>query len=540
MAERALATDVTYEKYLFPGWTVSLAAIFGGMAISFVLFGLFYPFWWFSDQDLILAYQGLLLNAGLPQEYFDHTGYLYDLLIAGWYTLVHWLGLLPVHALTEMPSPKNVPAFDAAWQQLVVAGRILSLLMAGSFVWLYATLLRRLIGDWRIAMLAGMALACSSAVIMHMRMLRTELLSGGLTVIALFALIFAALGVRRRWLQPALLALAALLATLAIVTKVQAVLPVMALPVIAITFGRPGTDKDAQSRLSPWIAAAWIAPALLVALPAANILLTGFADFPGTVIPYIRLGVIPDGTYQAAIALWVVIAVVAYCRVWKVPASECVAGMGAVLLGVSLGILSLLIRFHPENAIAITHPIEHMFYFAATWSQPALEGQTQVLSGTLFETLAWGFARALQAHDHEPVFLLQIFAVVGAVIAWRRGDRQLPLQVLTLVVVVLGLDAAFSLRAIKTEYFIYTDPLLILAAALIAVRFPEWQAWAWRRKATLFVVAFCVLWGNHLPVRQFFFATHDPKLACVWTPYFVSRVGPFPYCAGILPGDGRM
>ena len=187
MAGRTLAADISYERYVFPGWWTSLAAIFAGMVISFVLFGLFYPFWWFSDQDLILAYQGLLLNAGLPQEYFDHTGYLYALMIAGWYDLLHWVGLLPVHALTEMPPPTDVPAFDAAWQHLVVAGRVLSLLAAGFFVWLYASLVRRLVGDWRVAVLAALALALSSAVIMHMRMMRTELLSGGLAVVALLA-----------------------------------------------------------------------------------------------------------------------------------------------------------------------------------------------------------------------------------------------------------------------------------------------------------------------------------------------------------------
>ena len=71
---------------------------------------------------------------------------------------------------------------------------------------------------------------------------------------------------------------------------------------------------------------------------------------------------------------------------------------------------------------------------------------------------------------------------------------------------------------------------MILAAALVAVRFPEWQAWAWKRKATLAVVVFAVLWGNHLPVKQFLLATHDPKMACDWIPHYLSRIGPFPYC----------
>jgi len=436
--------DFSCEKYLFPGWTKSLAAVFAGMVISFVLFGLFYPFWWFSDQDLVLAYQGLLLNAGLPQEYFDHTGYLYILLISGWYSLLHWVGLLPVHALPEMPPPTDVPAFEAAWQQLIVAGRVSSLLLGGLVMWLYATLVRRLVGDWKIAVLAGMALALSTALIMHIRMMRTELLSGALVMVALFLLIFAARASRRRWRQPLYLALAAMLATLAIITKIQALFSVMLLPVIAITFGRPDPEDDGEAPLLPWIAAGWIALAVLATVPAAGLLRTGFTDFPGTVIPYRRLG-IPEDIYQAAIALWFVVAVAVYCRFWKVRLTACAAGAGAMLLGVSLGLLSLDIRFQPEDVIAITHPVEHMFFFA-TWTHPALGAQAQILTRTLFEALDWGFLRALEAHDHEPVFLLQIFAIVGAVVAWRRGDRQLPLQVLVLIVGVFGLDAVFSLR----------------------------------------------------------------------------------------------
>ena len=517
------------ERYLFPGWKTSIAAILGGMALSFVLFGLFYPFWWFSDQDLILAYQGLLLNAGLPQEYFDHTGYLYDLVIAGWYSLLHWLGLLPVHSLSELPSLKDVPAFTDAWQHLVVAGRLLSLLLAGFFVWLYATQVRRLVGDWRVAVLAAMALSLSGAVIMHMRVMRTELLSGGLAVGALLLILLAACDVRLRSWRPVLLGLAALAATLAIVTKVQAVLLVVTLPAIALAFGRYEPKDDQRPRASAWIAAAWIVAALLAAMPAARLFLQGLAYFPGEIFAYRRLGFVPDGVYQACIALWVVVAMATYCRLWRIRSADCAAGVGAVLLGVSMGLLSLTLRFHPENLIAVTHPIEHLFYFA-TWSTKALADQTQVLNGTLFEKFFAGFGRALLAHDYEPVFLLELFAIVGAVVAWRRGDRLLPLQVLMLVVVVLGLDAAFTLRHVAIAYFVYTDPLLILAAALVAVRFPEWQQWAWKRKATLAIVVFCILWGNHPPVRQLLFATHDPKLACEWLPSYLSRIGPFPYC----------
>ena len=35
------------------------------------------------------------------------------------------------------------------------------------FVWAYATLVRRLVGDWRIALIAAIALAYSGGIAMH-------------------------------------------------------------------------------------------------------------------------------------------------------------------------------------------------------------------------------------------------------------------------------------------------------------------------------------------------------------------------------------
>ena len=148
-----------FGKVIFPGWKTSLVTIAVGMAISLLLVGFFMPYWKIADQDLPLAFNALLLNDGRAQEYFGHTGYLYMLLLADWYRLLHGLGLLPVHALSELPPSTDVAAFDRAWQQIVEAGRVLSLLRGIAFVWIYATLVRRLVGDWRLAVMAAIALA---------------------------------------------------------------------------------------------------------------------------------------------------------------------------------------------------------------------------------------------------------------------------------------------------------------------------------------------------------------------------------------------
>src|SRR5215813_2739776 len=100
-----------FEKVFFHGWKTSLLAIALGMALSLVLVGLLMPYWKIADQDLALGYQGLLLNDGRGQEYFDHTGYLYHLLLAAWYRLLHWLGVLPVHVLSELPASSDVAGF---------------------------------------------------------------------------------------------------------------------------------------------------------------------------------------------------------------------------------------------------------------------------------------------------------------------------------------------------------------------------------------------------------------------------------------------
>lgn len=236
-----------FDRLLFPSYGAALARIMIAMVASFLVMGFFYPYWWYADQDLILAYQGLLLNDGRAQQYFDHTGYLYVLAISGWYWLCHWIGLLPVHNLTELPPGLRVAAFELAWQHLVEAGRVLSLLLAGLFVWTFTALLRRLVGDWRVAVMAGLALAFSASLAMHMRYLRTELLSSGLVTTALLAVLLAArtkAGIERRSL---LLALGGLCSALAIVTKVQAIVPATAIPVIALAFGK--NSRAAPSRV---------------------------------------------------------------------------------------------------------------------------------------------------------------------------------------------------------------------------------------------------------------------------------------------------
>jgi hypothetical protein len=519
-----------FGKVIFPGWKTSLIAIAAGMAVSLLLVGFSMPYWKIADQDLPLAYNGLLLNDGLPQEYFEHTGYLYHLLLAAWYRLLHALGLLPVHALSELPPSTDVAAFDRAWQQIVEAGRVLSLLLCIAFVWAYATLVRRLVGDWRIAVMAAIALAWSGGVAMHIRIMRTELLSAALVTLALLLILVAAraVGVRRI----VYVGIAGLCASLAIVTKVQALLPALAIPILALAFGQT-TPTDARE--TPTTARRWIvaliaaALAVVVAYPALGLLAQGMAG----VAVYRPIGGGLAGIYQWLMALFVAAAMAAYAIVYRLSVPDTIAAMAALVVGVGLGLLSLDIRYHPGNVIAVANPIEHMFASAALGAS-SLVHESQVLTVAFAAALAKGLAQSLAMHSFvfstsaRPTLLLEWFAIAGAVVLWRRGEHRLPLQIAFLILAAWVVDAVFSLRSLQTQYFVYTDPLLILAAALAIARLPDLQTRRWAQHAGVALLVIYVVWAHLEPVKAVL-RHNQPQETCVWLPPFTSKIE-FPFC----------
>jgi hypothetical protein len=522
-------------KVILPGWTAALLALAAGMALSLLLFGLWMPYWRVADQDLILAYQGLLLNDGRAQEYFDHTGYLYHLVLAAWYHLLHGIDLLPVHALSELPPASDVPAFDRAWQHLIEAGRVLSLILGVLFAWVYAVLVRRLVGDWRIAVMAAIALAYSGGIAMHIRIMRTELLSAGLVTSALLLVLVAARTSGLRRLGP--IAIAGLCASLAIVTKVQALLPALAIPLIALAFVQAPAPGDAGR--GPSVAARWAtaavaaAVAIAVAWPAVALLRQGTAALP-SVAAYRPLGGGLSGVYQWLIALWVVGAMATYAVVWRARLPDALAAMAALALGIGLGLLSLDIRYQVQNVIAVANPAEHMFAFAASGASP-LTNEPQMLTGAFALALVKGVVKTLAMHSFvfspsaRPTLLLEWFAIAGAIVLWRRGERTLPLQVGLLIAIVWGLDTVFSLRGLQTPYFAYTDPLLILAAALVLAHLPDLRTQRWAHNAALCLLVVYVVWAHLEPAKTALLRRAAPQEACVWLPAHIPRVV-FPFC----------
>src|SRR6202521_5039222 len=227
-----------FDRLTILGWRWGLTAIVAGLATSFFLFGYAVIYWRNADMDFMVIYNALALNDGKPQLFFDHTGYLTILSVKFWFQLLHALGLLDAYSLATMPSAANTWAFDAAMTGAVRAGRLLAFLIATGCVLIFAGLVRLIVRDWRVAMLATLAFAFSGGVAVPSRILRSELVSDCPVIFALMILIVP--GRRASIARPLAIAVAAGLCVLGLENKVQAILLIGALPLLVMPFGSAG------------------------------------------------------------------------------------------------------------------------------------------------------------------------------------------------------------------------------------------------------------------------------------------------------------
>ncbi len=244
-----------FDRLTFLGWRWGLAAITAGLAVSFFLFGYALIYWRNADMDFMVIYNALVLNDGKPQLFFDHTAYITILSVKLWYQLLHALGLLDAWSLSAIPAASDVPAFDAAMTHAVRAGRLLAFLIATGCVLVFAGLVRLIVRDWRVAMLATLAFAFSGGIAVHSRILRSELVAACPVIFALMILIV--VGRRASIARPLGMAAAAGLCVLGLENKVQAILLIGALPLLVLPFGSAASSSVAfwRNTRSSWLAA---------------------------------------------------------------------------------------------------------------------------------------------------------------------------------------------------------------------------------------------------------------------------------------------
>jgi hypothetical protein len=519
------------ELLLVNNWPGSLVPTVAGMVVSFFLFGFWWPYWRIADMDLFVVYQAFLLNDGLPQEYFDHPAYLSILLLTHWFRLLHGIGLLDVHALSALPPQAEA---EQAWTAAVRAGRVLSLGLSILFVLAFAALLRRLIADWRVASLGACLLAFSGGLAMHERVIRTELLSAALVIVALLILLIAARTPRTPW-RPLLVGLGALLATLAVTNKVQVFLLILMLPLIVLPFGTASSEPGGfwrSSRLALPLTVLLALCVILIAIPAGSLAWLGISAAGTSIFPWRPFMAGTFGAYQPIVAVWFALAMIGFAVMWRVSALETFAAMLAVVGGVGLGLLSLHLHYHPQNVLSVMNPLEHLFQFALTHPSVARGN----LIGSLIEGVGNVAARRtfILYSSPRPTIFLEWLVIAATFWAWRAGDRKLVGQVAVLMLVVWGFDTLGTLRGLKLEYFIYTDPLVIIAAAWLLAQRRELRRHRWAYQVGALLVGIHILVSQAEPVKHTWMRD-KPLEFCEPHMALTKRIERFPFCPAVRP-----
>ena len=521
----------------FDGLTVlgrrgGLVAIVAGLALSFVLFGYFVIYWRNADMDFMVIHSALAMNDGKPQYFFDHTAYLTILSVKYWFQFLHALGLLDAWSLSSMPPASDAAAFDAAMTHAVHAGRILVFLISIASVLIFAALMRAAVRDWRVALMATNAFAFSGGVAVHSRILRSEFLAAMPVIFAFLILIVA--GRRASPTRPLAIGLAAALCILGLENKVQAILLIGVLPLAVLPFGSAESASVAfwRGTLAAWLATAMAAIiAGLAASVASPLIATGLdrtlleaADFRPLLMG--RFGV-----YQVALMVLTGICMIGYAAIWRVSVAEALASMFAVVAAASIALLLLDLQYDAGNVIAVGNPLEKMLTFAdaATNDAASASGPSAML-GLLLEGLGSVLARySFVLHPSaRPTVLLSWLIVPGIVVVWRRGERLAAFQALILLLAAVGIDTLGVRRGLKSEYFIFTDPLIVISGAVLLDRLPDLRFARYTYAiGTALLVAHLIV-GQAEPAKHAFKVT-GPESICEWNTHYMPLL-PLPWC----------
>jgi hypothetical protein len=520
------------DRLTFLGWQGGLVGIVAGLALSFFLFGYAVVYWRNADMDFMVIYNALVMNDGKPQAFFDHTAYLTILTVKSWFRLLHALHLLDAYTLSTVPPAADAAAFDAAMTQAVRAGRVLAFLIASGCVLIVAWLMRRIVRDWRVALLATLAFALSGGIAVHSRILRSELVAACPVLFALMLLIV--IGRRASLARPAGIAVAAALCVLGLENKVQAILLIGALPFVILPFGSEDSKSVAfwNNTASSWVAVAVAATAAAaVAWAASPLVAVGWDRTLLDAAQFHPLLLNRFGIYQVALAVLIGGCMVAYAAIWRISAAETLASVFALVAGSLLALLLLDLDYNTANVIAVVNPLEKMLTFAdANTSGVANGSSLAAVVLLLFDGLASVLARysfVLHSSPRPTVFLTWLI-LPGIAYAWRRGEKEAALQALMLMLAAIGIDALGVRRGLKSEYFIFTDPLIILAGAALLDRLRGLRFHKWTYQIAMALFGLHIAIGQAEPVKYAFKRT-GPESICEWNRYYMPLL-PLPWC----------
>ena len=114
-----------------------------------------------------------------------------------------------------------------------------------------------------------------------------------------------------------------------------------------------------------------------------------------------------------------------------------------------------------------------------------------------------------------------------------RGERQAAIQALGLLLAAAGIDALGVRRGLKSEYFIFTDPLIILASAILLDSLTDLRFHKWTYPIAMGLFGLHIAIGQSEPVK-YAFMRKGPESICEWNRHYLPLL-PLPWCPPARP-----
>ena len=408
-----------------------------------------------SDADIVYVYQALLLNDGLKQEYFDHTGYIYFILLSLWIKSLYFLNLIDVATLSQLPGPAE---FEPRFAQLVFAGRWLSGILAGLFSVVFYYGISSLTRNRVVALAFAMLFTLSPGLVNQSLVLRTELPAALFSLLAFFLLIKATqeYGIWRF----VTLGLTSFFCMLALMSKMQIIFTILVYPILAVLFGQ---TSQADDFLENGVDQTSLQLAIVLGLLALSV--PSVIMISSTIARPVSLGS-GGGLYQLALAVYLCVAIVIYKVLYRFSVKHVIYSLTGIVFGISLGQFLHLWHHAVENTYALANFLEHMTQFGNNEVRYKL-GESGVVKGfPLFVQFLANFGDALerlyidfqlQEFPLQPVYW---FVTIGVILALLCSDFPLALQAGALLGVAILMETITRFRYWDSfKYGIFTEPM---------------------------------------------------------------------------------
>ena len=230
----------------------------------------------------------------------------------------------------------------------------------------------------------------------------------------------------------------------------------------------------------------------------------------------------------------------AYGVIWRVAALEALTTAFAAVAGCMIGLLALDAQFHPDNVLVVFHPLEIMLGWASA-SDPRLTTGNSVFDPARLQFLVQAVAGVIARRTFilysspRPTIFLEWFVIAAAIIAARRRQWRLFACVAALMLVDWGVDLLGMGRRLQQGYFLFTDPLAIIAAALLIAGLKDLQQHRWTYPLGITLVVAHIVVSQAEPIKHAL-RSDGPQVLCVPDYMFhYRRLGTPTFCPAPTP-----